>query len=238
LYRMPIQEFLTMDHQGQLNQYALDAPLATVEIAGRHGAVFETPFRRTLLLSAVQENGMMYVARTDQSWVVEMPVHVFESLFVGLETLRSKQLLALDRFQVHRIEIEIPHVPRIVLERDIKSTWENPKWHMLAPKPGLAKAHLMTSLILAYADVKGIERVVAGPDAQDPQVLEKYGFTNPIRIAFSNQKNREMGELWLGAKEGENAFATTKNGDMIVRIPLSRLDVLPRDPSAFREKKR
>jgi hypothetical protein len=226
LGRAPITELVVTDHGGSLLPHGLDNPAWTVRLKVlpfQPGGSAE-PFERVIRISDIEEGGTVVVARDDQPWVGRCAQTLVKDLALTEDALKSKRLFAFDRGRVARLEMQLTDAGHIVLE--LEEGGEN-NWRMLAPVPARAKAHLVTSLVLAFADLVGEQREAEGDAVTKPSTLSRTGLSQPQTIIFGDKSGKELGKLLIGKRLEEHAFAMAEGGKYIVRIPASRLDTLP-----------
>jgi hypothetical protein len=227
LGRAPINELVVTDHGGSLLPHGLDNPAWVVtlkvlplrpDLAGRE------PFERVVRISDVDDNGTVTVARDDQPWVGRTGQVLVKDLALSADGLKSKRLFTFDRGQVARLDMQLSDAGHIVLE--LEEGGEN-NWRMLAPVPARAKAHVVTSLVLAFAELVGDQREAEGDAVKKTSILSRTGLLRPQTIVFSDKSGDQLGKLLIGKRLEEQAFVMAEGGKYIVRVPASRLDSLP-----------
>ena len=232
LYRTPIKEFTIAKPDGGHLSNGADSPEFRVTIEGKYSRN-QKPFKKTLLLSASEKDGTMVVASKGENWISMMPAHIFKPLQQSARSLRTLKVINIDRRIVTRLEIDVPKEPTLILEREAGTDWDNPRWNLLAPKPGVAKAYLVTSLILAFGNLDGLQRVADGPAVDKPETLQQLGLDAPIRMRFYGAQEKLMTELLLGETQSRQLYAKIKGEKRIFEVPYSRLNAIPKDASSL-----
>jgi hypothetical protein len=225
--RTPADELVTLDHMGDLKSYGLVVPAYVVHATLRPRERPESSALRSLSISAPTPSHRVFVTRADQTWVAEVAEALIQDLDQTRESLTSKRLLALDRDDVARIELDLPSRLHVILERREPVSGDH-NWLLLAPEPGPAKAHVVAGLLLGFAQLRGESIEAEGPSVRDKAVLDATGLSAPTaKVRFLANDARVLGGLLFGRVQDGQVFAMAEGQSRIVRVPASRLDALP-----------
>jgi len=231
LARSPANTVVTRDHQGDLAPYGLADPAVTVtlNILTRFPKAGEEPtFTRELRFSDPDADGQVNIALSDDTLVRKANALIFERLFPSQDALESKKLFDFNRDEVSRLEIDLGERGATTIERYRPPGADDMEWRMLAPEPGRAKAHLVSAIVLAFADVVGTTRVASGEAAKAPATLARYGLGEGARrVRFFDAKGEVLGTLLVGKVDGEVLYIASEGGAMIVTAPVSLVDTVP-----------
>lgn len=231
LARSPANTVVVRDHQGDLAPYGLADPAVTVTltILTRFPKVGEElTFTRELRFSDPDAEGQVNLSLSDDNLVRRANGLIFEKLFPTQDMLESKKLFDFNRDDVARLEIDLGERGAMTIERYRPPGADDMGWRMLAPEPGRAKAHLVSSIVLAFADVVGTSRVASGEAAKAPATLARYGLADGARrVRFFDAKGEVLGTLLVGKVDGSSLYIASEGGAMIVTAPTSLVDTVP-----------
>ena len=216
------QAFLTDDAAG-IPRY-LAKPTVRVSITEQG-----SPAARTVLLAPSPEKRggapSAYAAVAGQGPVVLVDGKSLDELGRSADDLRDRALFSgLEPRDIKRMRVRGAG-QTIVVERSGDSDWK-----LVEGGKGAAKAATVDNLLYALRALKW--KTIAAPTGDEPA---KYGLDAPtLEVTLFKADGGEAGALFVGKREGEQAWVKVKSAPAIYTVDVKQLGDAPKVPDDFK----
>jgi len=212
--------------------FGLSPPAVTVELATTRGP--EEPLVLEVGKPVPDRADRVYVRQGDQDDVVMVDAKALSEIPQAAIALRSQQVADLDPAAVTAIEIKT-RAHTFALKKGPAD------WELTAPRQEKGDAITVQSFLRRLDSLQTSEFLeptkVRRPDLDPPAMTIKIWQTPPGLSGTTSEPDKPVLDLRIGRLDAvtKTVFAQLANDDVILALPDNLVEVLPKNPFAFRD---